>query len=92
MLTQQAISLTKNREFVGRSLEVLIEGVGQIEGNAAIRDPAQECGNCVSIGRSYRDAPEVDGIVIVQDEIPIGKLVRVKITSASEYDLIAQPV
>lgn len=88
MLTQQTISLAKNRAFLGRTLDVLIEGVGEIEGNAATRDPALNCANCVSIGRSYRDAPEVDGIVIVQDELPIGKMARVKITQASEYDLM----
>ena len=92
MLTQQSISLAKNRAFVGKTLDVLIEGVGEIEGNAAMRDSALECGNCVSIGRSYRDAPEVDGIVIVQNELPIGKLVKVRITSASEYDLIAESI
>lgn len=92
MVTQQSISLAKNRAFVGKTLDVLIEGVGELEGNAAMRDPAMECGNCVSIGRSYRDAPEVDGIVIVQNELPIGKMVRVKITQASEYDLIAEPL
>lgn len=91
MVTQQSISLAKNRAFVGKTLDVLIEGVGEIEGNAAVRDSGAECGNCVSIGRSYRDAPEVDGIVIVQDEIPVGKMVRVKITQATEYDLIGVP-
>lgn len=91
MLTQQSISLAKNRARVGTVLNVLIEGVGEIEGNAAMRDPALECGNCVSIGRSYRDAPEVDGIVIVRDEIPIGRIARVKITDASEYDLMGEP-
>jgi ribosomal protein S12 methylthiotransferase len=92
MVTQQSISLGKNRSFIGKTLPVLIEGVGEVEGNAAVRDPAAECGNCVSIGRSYRDAPEVDGIVIVQTELPIGKFVNVKITQASEYDLIGEPV
>lgn len=92
MVTQQNISLAKNRAFVGATLDVLIEGVGEIEGAAAVRDSAMECGNCVSIGRSYRDAPEVDGIVIVQNELPIGKMVRVKITHASEYDLIGEPL
>lgn len=92
MVTQQGISLAKNRAFVGKTMDVLIEGVGEIEGNAAVRDAGSECGNCVSIGRSYRDAPEVDGIVIVQDEIPVGKMVQVRITQASEYDLIAAPV
>ena len=92
MVTQQSISLAKNRAFVGKTLDVLIEGVGELEGNAAMRDPALECGNCVSIGRTYRDAPEVDGIVIVQNELPKGKIVRAKITHATEYDLVAEPV
>jgi ribosomal protein S12 methylthiotransferase len=92
MLTQQAISLARNRAFVGKTLDVLIEGVGQVEGNAALRDPASECGNCISIGRSYRDAPEVDGIVLVQEELPVGKILPVRITQAGEYDLVGELV
>lgn len=91
MALQQTISFAKNRTFVGKTLPVLIEGVGELEGNA-IRDPELSCGNCVSIGRSYRDAPEVDGIVIVQTELPIGSIVPVKITQATEYDLMGELV
>lgn len=92
MVMQQSISLAKNRALIGKTLDVLIEGVGEIEGNAAMRDPALNCANCVSIGRTYRDAPEVDGIVIVQNELPIGKMARVKITQASEYDLVGETI
>ncbi len=99
MLLQQSISRAKNRAFVGKTLDVLLEGVGEVVPEnehvgtaAALRDPALNCANCVSIGRSYRDAPEVDGIVIVEGEFPVGKMLRVKITQASEYDLIGQPV
>lgn len=97
MVLQQKISLRRNRAFVGTTLPVLIEGVGEMvtdsqhSGNA-MRDPDLNCGNCVSIGRSYRDAPEVDGVVIVQNELPVGKMVKVKITQASEYDLVGEPV
>ena len=97
MMLQQRISLKKNRALIGKTLDVLIEGVGELVTNAqhsgnAMRDPELDCGNCVSIGRSYRDAPEVDGVVIVQNELPIGKFARVKITQATEYDVVGEPV
>jgi ribosomal protein S12 methylthiotransferase len=97
MMMQQAISLAKNRAFVDTTVDVLIEGVGELATNAhhsknAGRDPELNCGNCVSIGRSYRDAPEVDGVVIVENELPVGRLVRVKITQATEYDVMGTPV
>jgi ribosomal protein S12 methylthiotransferase len=71
MEKQQQISLERNRAFVGRSLDVLIEGVGQ----------------GISMGRSYRDAPEVDGLVLVKGEIPVGRMIPVRITDAMVYDL-----
>jgi len=71
MEKQQPISLERNRAFIGRNLDVLFEGVGQ----------------GVSLGRSYRDAPEIDGIVLVEGEIPAGRMATVRITSASVYDL-----
>jgi len=72
MELQQTISLEKNRQFVGRELQVLVEGIG--EG--------------IAVGRSYRDAPEVDGLVIVQPELPVNEFARTRITEALEYDLI----
>ncbi len=75
MELQQKISKEKNRAFIGRNLEVLVEGVG--EG--------------ISIGRSYRDAPEVDGMVLIEGELPINEFAPVRITGALEYDLIASP-
>ena len=71
MNLQQVISLEKNQEFVGRSLPVLVEGYG--EG--------------LSLGRSYRDAPEVDGMIIISDQLPIGEIVPVTIDGALTYDL-----
>jgi len=68
---QQQISLRKNHAFVGQRLEVLVEGQG----------------DGLSVGRSYRDAPEIDGLVIIQGEAPIGELVPVSITGALPYDL-----
>jgi len=42
----------------------------------------------LSVGRSYRDAPEVDGLVLVTEELPLGDMIPVLITGAMEYDLI----
>ncbi len=75
MARQQAISLEKNQAFVGRVLSVLIEGSG----------------DGISVGRSYRDAPEIDGLVIVEGESPVGEMVRVRITAALPYDLTGVP-
>ena len=74
MELQQGISLTRNQQVVGRVLEVLVEGQG--EG--------------LSVGRSYRDAPEIDGLVIVEGELPVSEMVPVRITSAMEYDLVGK--
>ncbi len=72
MELQQSISLARNRAQVGRTLDVLIEG----------------CGDGLSVGRSYRDAPEIDGLVLIEGELPVGEMVPVRITGAMEYDLI----
>ena len=76
MAVQQPISLAQNQALVGQVLDVLVEGVG--EG--------------LSIGRSYRDAPEIDGLVLVEDEILPGEMVPVEITRALEYDLVGRVV
>ncbi|MDD5287910.1 MAG: 30S ribosomal protein S12 methylthiotransferase RimO [Dehalococcoidales bacterium] len=74
MEKQQKISLERNRAFIGHRLDVLIEGTGQ----------------GISMGRSYRDAPEIDGLVMVKDEIPAGQLIPVRISNAMVYDLIGE--
>ncbi len=71
MEKQQAISLASNEAFVGRDLKVLFDGAGQ----------------GISIGRSYRDAPQVDGLVLVKGEIAAGEMISVRITGATVYDL-----
>ena len=43
-----------------------------------------------SIGRSYWDAPEVDNFIRIDGELPIGEFIDVKITAASEYELIGE--
>lgn len=77
MLTQQGISLQKNQALVGKTLDVLIEGQGVVEGSSEV----------ISLGRSYRDAPEIDGMVIVEGDLPDGEISPVTITGAMTYDL-----
>ncbi len=76
MEVQQSISLAHNRRLVGKTLDVLIEGYG----------------DGLSVGRSYRDAPEIDGLVLVEAKLPVGEIIPLYITGALEYDLIGRPV
>jgi len=71
MATQQQISLERNQAWVGKTLDVLIEGQG----------------DGISLGRSYRDAPEIDGMVVIEEELPIGSMPPIRITGAMTYDL-----
>lgn len=70
---QEEISEQKNREYVGKELDVIVDGVG----------------DGISVCRSYRDAPEVDGLVMVQGELEIGKITAVEVTAALVHDLVA---
>ncbi|MCL4268379.1 MAG: 30S ribosomal protein S12 methylthiotransferase RimO [Anaerolineales bacterium] len=71
MELQQGISLQVNQSYVGKTLDVLVEGYD----------------NGISIGRSYRDAPEIDGLVLVEGQAEVGEIVPVRITGAMAYDL-----
>jgi len=74
MLLQQKISLEKNQTFVGKTLPVLVEGTG----------------DGISLGRSYRDAPEIDGMVMIESEVPLGEILSIRITGAMVYDLVGR--
>jgi ribosomal protein S12 methylthiotransferase len=84
MELQQGISLAKNQAIVGKTLDVLVEGHGVGED-----EDGNDTGDVLSLGRSYRDAPEIDGYVIVEGELPPGEIVPVRVTGATAYDLIA---
>ena len=71
MELQQNISLQVNQSYVGKTLDVLVEGFD----------------NGISIGRSYRDAPEIDGMVFIEGSAKVGEIVPVRITGAMAYDL-----
>jgi ribosomal protein S12 methylthiotransferase len=76
MSLQQEISLEVNEGWIGRSLKVLVE--------------AQQDGWL--IGRSHRDAPDIDGLVFFKGEARPGDLVDVEVTEAEPYDLFGQQV
>lgn len=76
MEAQQMISLQINQGFVGKELDVLVEGFD----------------NGISFGRSYRDAPEIDGLVLIEGQAPIGEMVKTRVTGAMAYDLNAKLV
>ncbi len=78
MELQQEIAFEKSEAMVGRVLTVLIEG-------KVVDEPAY-------VGRTYMDAPGVDGLIFVNtgEELMSGDFVRVKVTGAADYDLIGE--
>ena len=80
MSLQCKISEEINRSLEGKELDVLIEG----------RDEAQEN---VVYGRSYREAPEVDGQVFVEgmESVQPGDFVRVRVAQGFTYDVVCEP-
>jgi ribosomal protein S12 methylthiotransferase len=76
MTLQAGISYQKNQKLCGKVLNMLIEGVDQDNG--------------ILIGRTYRDAPEIDGLVIAEGTGEVGELLPVRITAAMQHDLFGQ--
>ena len=74
MALQQEISARQNEKQVGRDLDVLVEGQG----------------DGISVGRSYRDAPEIDGLVLLQGIWQSGEVIRARIAQSMEYDLVGE--
>ncbi|GAG66424.1 unnamed protein product [marine sediment metagenome] len=78
MLAQQSISEEISSSYVGKEIEVLIDEI--------------ESGKTkIAIGRTKGDAPEIDGKVIIRTgKVKVGKFIKVKVTEASEYDLVGE--
>ena len=78
MELQQEISFDKAEDMIGREVLVMIEGKVADE-NAYV-------------GRTYRDAPNVDGLIFINTDLDLmsGDFVRAKVTGALEYDLIGE--
>jgi ribosomal protein S12 methylthiotransferase len=81
MAAQQPISLAKNKALVGREIDVVIEG--------------RRGDDDTLVARSYRDAPDIDGVVRVKGAPAAaapGDWLRVRVAQAQTYDLVADPV
>ena len=80
MELQEEIIFDCNETMIGRELYVMIEG--ELTAEHAF------------IGRTYRDAPDIDGYVFIQtsENLISGDFVKVRITGAYEYDLIGELV
>jgi len=78
MATQQKISATKLKAKVGRIFDVLVD----------------ETKRTTAVGRTYADAPEIDGIVKIKDAagVQVGDMIKVKIEKADAYDLTGRRV
>jgi ribosomal protein S12 methylthiotransferase len=78
MSLQQDISYERSQGFIGSTMKVMIEG----------RLPEED----VYVGRTYRDAPDVDGYIFIKSDRPLitGDFVTAKVTGADEYDLTGE--
>ena len=81
MLAQQQIAFAWNNRRVGTDLDVLIDGIYQTETDSRV------------VGRSYAEAPEIDGRIFLPDGCgAAGDYVRAKISRVEGYDLFAEPI
>lgn len=78
MELQQEIAFDKAEDMIGREVLVMIEGK-VADGNAYV-------------GRTYRDAPNVDGLIFINTDVELisGDFAKVKVTGALDYDLIGE--
>ncbi len=80
MEIQQNISREKHRDFIGKTIEVIVEGFSE-ETDLLLQ------------GRFWGQAPDIDGVVLINDgEAKVGEMVKVHITDSLEYDLVGEIV
>lgn len=79
MSMQSKISEEVNQELEGKELEVLVEG----------RDEEQPS---ICVGRSYREAPDVDGQVYVEndEDSQPGDMIRIRVLQGFTYDIVGE--
>ena len=79
MKAEREICRNRTKALVGKTMEVFVEGRVTSEDG-------------VYVGRTYRDAPDVDGLVFFRSDADLmsGQFVRVRMTGARDYDLIGE--
>ena len=73
---QAGISAEKNQKFIGQTLKVLVDEIGET----------------VSVGRTEFDSPEVDQVVHIKGVVEKGEFCQIQIKSANEFELIGTPI
>ena len=80
MEVQQNISREKHRDFVGKTISVIVEGFSE-ETDLLLQ------------GRFWGQAPDIDGVVLINDgTAKVGDMVKVHVTDSLEYDLVGEIV
>ena len=106
MIEQRKVSRAYGKALQGRKLNVLAEKLAtknDLKGvdvrsweHVFIRESNRKStklkGSHYTIGRSEADAPDIDGRVYVQGELPLGDFSRVRVIGHTDYDLIAEPM
>lgn len=92
MQLQQQISLEKNQDFLGKEIEMLVEHIEDIFDPEDSKSLGQRI-----VGRSFRDAPEIDGQLYLELEADAiapypGEIITVKVTECDEYDLYVEAI
>ncbi len=78
MELQAGISLARLKKLQGKTLDMLVEGI----------NPEER----LLVGRTYRDAPEIDGLAIATGNAQEGDLVSIRVTNTTEYDIIGEQI
>ena len=105
MAAQHKVAVAVSESFVGREINVLVEGEAnakQLQSanvssweHGLIRETDRHTSQMKGrylVGRGEADAPDIDGRIYIRGNLPIGEFARVKIIGHTDYDLIAEPV
>ena len=106
MSAQHPVAVAVSGSFVGRILNVLVEGAARApqlqaanlnswehgESRAAATPNSRAPTRDYFVARGEADAPDIDGRVYVRGKLPVGEFARVRVIGHTDYDLIAEPV